>query len=59
MATAQRTQTPAEVKWSENVNREHLPPVVIRVFIQLGAAAPGADRIGVRVASIIGLNRPA
>ena len=43
MPTPQRTPTPAETKWSQRVNAEHLPPVVIRGLIQQGAAALGGE----------------
>src|SRR5215472_3028261 len=43
MVAPKRSPTPAEAKWSQYVNAEHLSPVVIRVFIQLGTAAPGGE----------------
>jgi len=41
--SSQRTPTPAEAKWSQRMNTEHLPPIVIRGFIQESAAALGGE----------------
>ncbi|SRR6266852_2586458 len=44
MATKQRTQTPAELKWSQHVNTEHLAPVVIRGLIEHRMALPSDEQ---------------